>query len=784
MKKFLRFLPMLMLAGIITACGSGSDEPEPTPTPDPVPGPDEEVADPAGTVKVTLRNTQSGGNYLDNIYINKGDNFAGGSFASFGQVHGLGNVASIPKIGYADAVSVVPGEGYVAYSGGRFYRLFVTDYTYNTLMEIIGAEVKYQKPFLGLDEALTPDMPSVTVDSEGGLVEVRFSNTTIIPFEVECDQPWLSVQPASTLDYYFLKDALSLYIEPTSGAETETANVTVTTGHGKQTVIPVTRSGCEPFVKVNDSFITVKQRGTETETGISANVDISKLTATVDKSWCHVEIVDLSGAYAAARATAPLRFAGDKPVTASRASARDANIHSYALKVSADENCESSPREAAVTIKAQGSSEAAVVSVSQEQAAIRFNSDTSSDDFLIEASYEANTSKVWLKRGYEEDVTPGEIEVTSDVDWLTAEEKKDMANSGEVADRYIAVSFTSNPELDAREGRVTVKAKGSTLKRDIVVSQKAASISLSGPEKIPNTGGTYNVSLSGSYDWSLVFEASSDADWVTLEKRGTSNSWDITYLANPTDRSRQATITVKATTGNLSTSCDVIQDAGTLVIDGKDEDFTFEFDRNSHTKTYNVTTTLDTKAECSADWVTVYLSGDNRTLNMTLQEASVNREAVITFSNCDRKITIRQSRYATGDEFNEDGLDGRVDFENGLIWKLADETNYYQWSTVYTVTGATSFVDGMANTEIIHSIPDWQETFPAFAVVDQLNTSGVTGWYMPACYELSGVGVTYWTSTEYGSYSAYFYNGSYVHDSKQYDVTVVAAHKVDLFKIR
>jgi len=792
MKRFLRVLPALLLAGMIVACSGGEDEPEPgptpTPTPTPVPTPGENVPDPEGTVKVTLRNEQSGGNYLDNIHIDKGDNFVGGYFVSYGKVHGLGNVASIPKVGYADAISVTPGEGYVAYCGnywgGSFYRMYVTGYTLNTSQEIIGAQVKYQKPFLGVDEALVPDLPSITVGGEGGHAEVRFTNSTIIPFTVESDQEWCIAQSASTLSNYFLTDAVAIDVNGTISTETATAKVTVTTGHGKKTVITVTRAGREPYVSLDRTSLTISQRGVSQNVGLSTNADLSALTAVADMPWCHAEIVDQAAANRKAE-LAPLRFIGDKMVTASRA--YDPNVRAYVLKISADENIEPEERRAEISVKTQGGG-SMQVRASQNRGDIIFDSSAGLEDYPVAVSCQEGTTSIrmeYCQQGYNESslVVPSQLEITSDADWLTAEEVI------EGNWRSVELKYVSNPS-EPRTARVTVKAKGSTtLKRDIVVTQNKPTVSLAGLKtSVPNTGYTGSFSLSGDFDSSLNFEATSDADWVQIEKKS-AISWNVTYLANPTDKERKATVTVKATTGMLSVSGEVVQAAGTLVIEGISEDFAVEYNRISHVLTFNVSTSLDTKAECSADWLTVYLSGDKRALNVILDEASVNREAVITFTNCDRKITIRQSRYADGDTFDEDGLQGIVDFNKKLIYQLVSEEKY-AWST-HTVTGATSYDNGEANTAIIHSIPNWRETFPVFNAVDQLNTNGITGWYVPAANEASAFLPVddYWTSTEIddehacrrriGKWSSNCDSCLKVNGS-----AAVGVHKVDLFKIR
>ena len=91
---------------LLPACGdSNGDEPD---NPNPV-NPDKEVADPAGTVKLSMRSEAagSGRTTLDNyLWIDGANNFCaddgsiygkGGLIVDIGSVKGLGNIGYIPR---------------------------------------------------------------------------------------------------------------------------------------------------------------------------------------------------------------------------------------------------------------------------------------------------------------------------------------------------------------------------------------------------------------------------------------------------------------------------------------------------------------------------------------------------------------------------------------------------------------------------------------------------------------------------------------------------------------
>ena len=62
-----------------------------------------------------------------------------------------------------------------------------------------------------------------------------------------------------------------------------------------------------------------------------------------------------------------------------------------------------------------------------------------------------------------------------------------------------------------------------------------------------------------------------------------------------------------------------------------------------------------------------------------------------------------------------------------------------------------SMDDGEHNMQIIKTLQDWRGHYIAFVAADNLNTGGVTGWYLPAVEELRNmkafVSGSAWSST-------------------------------------
>lgn len=234
MKNFIYYLmlPLMLLA--FAACGEKNS--------DPGENPDKLVPDPEGTIEVSARYDAWTG--VAGIRIDDAYNFSssGGTyFVSLGQMRGLGNITSIPTIGWASTVAIVPGNGYVAYSEGMFYRIYVVEELVGTSGGIIGYTFRYQAPFAGRDEELKLSQTSVTLDAENAAT-VNFQNTEIIPYTIETSEPWVHVEKASTGKYSFLSDAVYIRVDESGEKESTEATVTLKTLGGKTSTIQVNRT--------------------------------------------------------------------------------------------------------------------------------------------------------------------------------------------------------------------------------------------------------------------------------------------------------------------------------------------------------------------------------------------------------------------------------------------------------------------------------------------------------------------------------------------------------------
>ncbi|MBQ7462761.1 MAG: DUF5036 family protein [Bacteroidaceae bacterium] len=344
-KNYLLSLMTTMMVAMLSvgfvSCGDDDDIVSPD-SGQPI-NPSTPVNDPEGTIALSMRNADNGKTYLDNIYIDK-ENFKGASFASIGAVSGLGNVSTIPTSGWAEQMSVIAGNGYVAYSNNQFYRIYVVSDIAGTSGGVIGADIKYQKPFKGVDEAIQLPKTEVTFNANAGSTEIIFKNQNIVVYSVGSDQNWCQVQNCSTNDKYFLYNGVHISCLQNSSSLSREATITIETAYDKKVTIKVTQAGQAPFLSLSSENIQTTSVEQTSTIPFTTNVNISDLQITGATSWCRAEIITTNNAPMSA-----VRFIEDQPVGATRAA--DGTSQTYSLKLQLSENTSEDDRSTNIIIK-------------------------------------------------------------------------------------------------------------------------------------------------------------------------------------------------------------------------------------------------------------------------------------------------------------------------------------------------------------------------------------------------------------------------------------------------
>lgn len=336
--------------------------------------PDVEVPDPEGTIQISMMSgNENNATFLDDaFYIGNDYNFKGSSCycVSLGAVKGLGNVSYIPTSGWADQVAVIPGNGYVLcrynyWSKPTFYRVYVNSNITDVNGGVLGAEVKYQKPFKGKDETISLDSKSLTFPSEGGTQTLTFKNSGVILFDSETDVPeWCSIESVSTYDQPFLTNGVAITVKENTSANARKGRITLTTLYGKETVIDVTSAGKEPYISfgMNETEVSASE---QTETfEIQSNIPFDDLTVNSPVSWCKAELVNNSDILKAN--SSKIKFIGQKPVSETRANESSNDAYSYLLKLTFDENSSAQSRETSVVVSSKDKKTSSTLKIIQK----------------------------------------------------------------------------------------------------------------------------------------------------------------------------------------------------------------------------------------------------------------------------------------------------------------------------------------------------------------------------------------------------------------------------------
>lgn len=656
--------------------GDDDDNVDPNANPGGTIDPSANVPDPAGTIELSMRREDQGDTFLDesNIHINNSDNFEfdsgwsyNGKIASYGAVKGLGNVSNIPTNGWADEISVKPGYGYVAYlynknsvENGQYYRFYVVDYITTAGGSVIGANVKYQKPFYGKDEAIQIEEKAITFGAEGGVQSIVFANDNIVVFDVESDAGWLRVNKSSTLEPGFLFNAITIECEPSNTTAASEGTITITTAYKKNVTIKVTRQGQAPFFEINPEEETISSAEQTGTVGISTNYNLSDITISGAPSWLKTELTDAS--YYMRRKAAAVRSVALKDYDPSV----ETGARAYSLLYSAESNYNKDPRTATLTLKTKDGKFTRMFKVTQEGSSIKLSQDEISMGSASGSQYVKISSPFSAEQ----------LTATSDASWCTPT----------IQDARLYVAVTANSSDVVRTAKVTITAKGSDLTAVLTVNQNG--ITISGPKVVffDRTQSNYTVSISSNGDWTVP---KSNQTWCTVSRNGSA----LTIRCEPSTADRTATLTFPGI------------------------------------KNY--------------------------------------------------KITVRQSKYAVGDEYSEGKVTGKVCYmDNTGLRLIYRELGEAKWSTEEVTTGATDLYDGEKNMAVIRAIPNFKTLYPAFGLVESQNTDGVTGWYMPAIREKGkpSLSYDYWSSTEVSTSTSYCLRWDHGY-SKSYAYKVVAIRK-------
>lgn len=520
------FLTALLLTAFATSsCSDGNDNLDPDNGQ--VVKPDTNVPDPEGTIPLTMRNGSNGSTSLDGaIYIDKGDNFEGNNtwFTTIGPVKGLGNVSAIPQSGWSERISVIPGNGYVAahydyyYQHTTYYRIYVSEYVTNVAGGVIGAEIKYQKPFNGTDESLTLDESTLTFNEDGGSKVVSVTSKNFVPFTCSSSAGWCQVKEAAPTDFPFLTNSVVVTVDPLASLVGEQeATVTLTTKYGKKTTFKVLRSGSP--IHLVEKELTIDPQGAERYVALSSTYDLADLQIESNSTWCKAELIDRQKEMAR-------KMAGVKPVDGQPLQANE-TPKSFYVKLTIKPNA-GGIRDAVVTVKSKDGKASDELVVYQNAGSFNLS------QYELHVSAGENSQSVYFSTN----IAPEQIRATSDKAWCTAE----------IQDNYVLINSSVNPTEEERSAIISLTMEGETNHlTEIFVTQKANMFNLP-KNAVWFDRNSSNETVTIETELTELPEATVSADWCTVSFNGK----NMTIRATATTEDRTATITFKGKSAKIT----------------------------------------------------------------------------------------------------------------------------------------------------------------------------------------------------------------------------------------
>lgn len=356
------------------------------------------------------------------------------------------------------------------------------------------------------------------------------------------------------------------------------------------------------------------------------------------------------------------------------------------------------------------------------------------------------------------------------------------ADNASIRTYYALVKVAANVNSAERNASITVSSKDGKLTAKHSLTQKGATLSVISNGKeikdddiidITYAETNLNIKVESSVEGISV---TSDKPWAEVTTNN-EKSYTIKVVENETPDDRSAKISIKAKNSDLALSFTLKQAGGTLSVKDLDGSTTYYVDRDTHSYNYVIEGSLPYSVKSNANWCSIYQSGNN--LSVTITSTTETRYTTVEITGGKEPIilTYKQTSYKTGDYVTIDDKNCWLNLRDGkpLLYYYLGYSK--AWSTQGIVTGATSIDDGKGNTRKVHSIQNWQDLYPAFKAIDELNSNDVLEWYMPAIYELCThnsynspyyyfPGINYygetWSSTEYESGISYsFYNNRY-----------------------
>jgi hypothetical protein len=428
-------------------------------------------------------------------------------------------------------------------------------------------------------DALIVAQKEYTVEAAGGALD--FAVQANVDYEVTTSADWIEQVTSRGLT----EKTLRFTVKANESNDSRTGKITVSCGSLAQE-ITVVQAGQYDLL-LSQSEFSIVPGGETIQVTVSTNLDYE---VTVSDSWV-------------------------KEVTT-----RGLSDYTHTFEVAANTTYDS--RQATITFKSKTQNITKTVTLTQAQL----------DAIVVaekEYSYAAAGGTLDLKVQANVD-----YEVTTSADWI------EQVTSRGLTEKTLRFTVKANDSYNSRTGKITVSS-GSLAQEITVVQAGQYDLLLSQSEfSIVPGGETIQVTVSTNLDYEVTVSDS----WVKeVTTRGLSDyTHTFEVAANTTYDSRQATITFKSKTQNITKTVTLTQAQLDAIVVAEKE---YSYAAAGGTLDLKVQANVDYEVATSADWIEQVTSRGltEKTLRFTVKENTTEdaRSAVITLKNSNQKQEVK-----------------------------------------------------------------------------------------------------------------------------------------------
>ena len=189
----------------------------------------------------------------------------------------MGYIDKIPKNNWVRTTAVVEGNGYIAWSDGVYYRIFIDK---RRGYQIVA---KYQYPFDGNIKGIELEKTELSVPHESQKTSVSLENKYLFPFKVSTDASWCTVLTSSSKNNYPY-DEISVVLKKNDDTKSRECIINITNTEKIVQEFHIRQQGAPESVDADNDKITLP--GTKSSSDILVNSN-SDWDAKSNQSWCH-----------------------------------------------------------------------------------------------------------------------------------------------------------------------------------------------------------------------------------------------------------------------------------------------------------------------------------------------------------------------------------------------------------------------------------------------------------------------------------------------------------------